>query len=212
MNKLAKFLLFASLCTLMFIHTAWAADSPEKVLEKIIVEMKAQKSPLPVLSYIDWPSAFQQLGTLERQQLGVQSANELKNVYESFIKNPREMLRQQMAGQLAAMPPEQRAMLEQQMEQAIATAEKRVKIDEQKYDKMQWEIGESTISGNKAKVRLKVTDEKGKVTNEEIDFVKTSSGEWRLPSLAFGDRRMKKGSGGQRPQAPATSGGLPASP
>jgi len=186
----------------VFLPSVAAADlGPKETLEKILGDMVAQKNIAAVLNYIHWSTAFKNLKPAQRQQLNVTTPEQLKAFYKRMLNDPAGYLRERMEGRMASVPPEQRAVVEGQLNQMLDGVNQKLAQENAKIGRTKYTIGEVDTKGKRSTIQLSAAVD-GQVKNNEVVLVQQEDGKWYLPSL-------EQGPGSQKPMTP-TPGGAPA--
>ncbi len=178
-----KFFVFLSLLFLFIVKPGGAqAEGPDEVLRKIVAEMKTAGNPSPVVDYVEWEEAFEQMSPQSRTQMKISSADDLREYYRGTLKDPVKAMRSQLQEKMKVVSFENSSQIKQYLarEQEKMVREQQevmARIRDTKY-----QVGPAIIEGDTANVKL-TQIYKGKVSTEEVRFVK--SGEtWLLPSVS----------------------------
>jgi hypothetical protein len=179
-NMLKEFFL-ATLC-LFFLPAHSRAASPDDVLREMVGKMKDKNSPSVVVDYVQWADAFANLSPKHKEQMHVNSPQEMKEFYRQVLANPLSVMKAQLEEQTKSVPVEKKAEYDQymmQMEQRLTLQQQEIG---RRIQQTTYEIGEAVVEGNTARVKLKQTFE-GKAVEEEVKFVKAGD-TWLLPSVS----------------------------
>jgi hypothetical protein len=180
-SNMLKDLFLAALC-LFFFPAYGYATSPDDVLREMVGKMKEKNSPSVVVDYVQWDEAFANLAPKHREQMRVNSPQEMKEFYRQVLANPLSVMKSQLQEQTKSIPVEKKAEYDQYMMQM----EQRLTLQQQelgrRIQQTTYEIGTAVVEGNTARVKLKQTFD-GKSVEEEVKFVKAGD-TWLLPSVS----------------------------
>ena len=219
-NKILGTLAAAVFCaTVLFASTASAAPTPETTVKEIVDKIKAAASPSPIIEYVDWDGAFQGLPEEQKAMMKITSSSEMKGLYRKILEDPIAAMKEKMKEQMATIPAEQQAAAQQQMahmEEMIG--QQKAKMTEQ-IKATEYEIGKSTVDGDKATVKL-TQSYQGQKREEEIALVKKGD-KWLLSSVDMFKPRQGPPAGagapggmpkGAKPMTPPPAAGKPEAP
>ncbi len=174
-SKLALLSLFS-----LFSIVAWAANTPEQVVNEMLTKMKAAGNFSPVVEFIHWPTAYKQM--LEGKPNAVfvaSSPNELKEVVRKFVVAPSELVKEKFAPTMAALPEEQRKSMEAMLSQQLSKVDQEAKQRAADLVQATFKVKNTTVSNGGAKVEVEQTIA-GKVDLWTLNLQQID-GEWYLP-------------------------------
>ena len=166
---------------LMSCVSSYAEASPKEVLKTLIERMKKTGDASPVVDYVYWEDAFAKLTSEQKEQMKLTDSTQMKEYFRQVLKDPAAVLKQRFEAQKDSMPQDRRDA----MEKALAQIAQSIKSQEQerknKLKNTNYTIGEETVSGDTAKVKLSRVYN-GESKDTEVRFVKVGD-KWLLPSL-----------------------------
>lgn len=180
---------------LFFPFFAYAQETPEQVLEKIIADIKAASSTSPVVEYVDWEKAFNNMPEERRKMISVETPAAMKSYYKEVLKDPVSMMRKQFEARLDSLPPAQRPIYEQNFSRMQKALEDKTKEMYSRISETDYKIGTADIQGDVAVIAL-TQKYKEEEKTENVRFEK-SGDKWMLPAVSS--------LGSQQPQKPATA-------
>jgi len=171
------------MCLLLFgIVSPVQAAAPDEVLREMMVKIKLRGNASPLVDYVHWDEAFAALSDVQRKQLKVTNASELKEFYREMLTDPIPRVKKQYEARLPATPPEKKPDLERYYSQVIARLTREQADMKQRLEQTAYEVSAPKVEGASAIVMLKQTYQ-GKSTSEEVRMVK-SGDTWLLPSVS----------------------------
>lgn len=160
-----------------------AAPTPEGTVQEMLTRLKQERDPAVMLQYVHWQSAFDNFPSAQRQEMGVDSPAAFQKYFENFFKDPSHFMREQLRGRLDALPENQRAAVQSQMDHMVQMfAEKRKEMDE-KMGRTEYTIGSVDKQGNAATVEITSSlDGNQRTQRIPLEFI---DGRWYLPTMKF---------------------------
>lgn len=172
---------------------ALAEETPEKVLEKILGEIKAASNTSPVVEYVDWDKAFNNMPEERRKMINADSPSAMKAYYKSVLKDPVEVMKQQFEARLGSLPPSQKPVYEQNFSRMQKVLEEKTKEMFSRIAETEYTIGTADIEGEVAVVPLK-QKYKEEVREESVRFEKSGT-KWMLPAVSSLGQQQKAEAG-----------------
>lgn len=166
---------------LIFPAVSYSQETPEQTLNKILSEIKSTGSTSPVVNYVDWDKAFENLSEDRKKIIAVSTAEEMKSYYESVLKDPLVVMEKQYQNKIASLAPEQKPVFEQNFIRLKSVLEKKSKEMQTRISESEYEVGKAQITGNKALISLKRTYI-GKTLEENVTLEKFGD-KWLLPAV-----------------------------
>lgn len=146
-----------------------AEDGPSQLVKKVILLIKKQGDPSPMVDYVYWQKIYKDLPEKNRVVMNVSNENELKEFYRRVLKSPTveldNVLRSRMEEKLGAEKTED--LLSNLKETAI----KKEKELKSRLKNTKYLIGKSKIKGDRAKVPLTYLY-KNKKKTEDVSVIK----------------------------------------
>ena len=159
----------------------FAGSTPEATVHSAIKELKSTGQPSAILNYVHWQTAFNQMSPMYRAQINADSPEALKSFYSKALKDPSEAMKGTLEGYASQLPPEQQAMMKQQMEKLGAMMKQRLDEAKKKLVEADYEIGKASVEGNDATLKLVAT--RGEETrSHDLKLIKIGE-QWYFPSL-----------------------------
>ena len=172
-------LVFGVLCATT---AAGAAPSePDAVVREMVDKIKAASNPSPVVEYVDWKNAFDTSSPMLRQQMHVNTPEEMKSSFARMLKDPSAMMKEHFQQQLESAPAEQKQQMQQQFGQMETMMKQREQEMKDRIKETTYDIGKPVIEGDKARVQVKQTF-RGESRSEEVKLVKAGN-TWLLPTF-----------------------------
>lgn len=161
-------------------NSALAEESARGALESMIEAMKASSDFTTLTQYVDWDSALDSLPAEEKTRLNINSGEDMREFFQMSLRNPVELVKRRFPGQLAALPPEQQAMLEGQMAGLGAMLKGKIQEEENKLRETDFIIQNVQENGESAKAHL-LTRYRDKEKPVNISLVRKNN-KWLLSS------------------------------
>lgn len=172
---------YFSICYL-FPFSAFAQETPEQVLQKILAEIKAASNTSPVVEYVDWQKAFSKMPEDRKKMINVETPEGMKSYYKEVLKDPVAVMKKQFESRLGSLPPAQKPIYEQNFARMQKALEDKTKEMFSRIAETEYQVGTAEIQGDSAVVAL-TQNYKGEVRNEKIHFEKTGNA-WLLPAVS----------------------------
>jgi len=179
------------------------AGNPSDLVTEFMIKTKTMRSPVGVIDYVDWESAFAAASDAERAKFGVKTPADLERYYRRVLEDPERFTREEVSRQLLLVPPDKRSIVEKQLEEALVQV--RMKQDRLRefYRGLTFEVGKATVQGDTATVPLSTTV--GGETTENMVTLINKNGQWKLPSVEF----ARPVGSGKKNNAPAAGAAPP---
>lgn len=177
-NSVKKILFLA---TVLFVQNAYAADTPESVLEEILKNIKSTGEVSSSLDYVSWEDAFKDMGEEEKQVMDVSSAEDLKNKMKEVLSNPSSFLEKQMTAKLGEVPKEQQAMMQSMLAGMKGMIDQKINEAKTRALQSEYKVGKAKINGDRAQVPVTASYQ-GKSDTRDVDMVKRND-KWLLTSF-----------------------------
>ncbi|MDD2943279.1 MAG: hypothetical protein PHC51_09980 [bacterium] len=161
-------------------NNAAAEESARGALQSMIAAMKTSSDFTTLTHYVDWDSALTSLPAEERTRLNIKNGEDMREFFQMTLKNPVELVKRRFPGQLAALPPEQKAMLEGQMAGLGAMLKGKIEEEEDKLRETEFIIQDVQENGTSAKARL-LTRYRDKEKPVNLSLVRKNN-KWLLSS------------------------------
>ena len=166
---------------LSFPTVSYSQETPEQTLSKILSDIKTSASTTPVVNYVDWEKAFNNLSEEKRKKNSISSSQEMKSYYENVLKNPIAIMEKQYKKKIASLTPQQKPIFEQNFARLKSALEEKTKEMSERIAESEYEVGVAKVTGDIAIVPLK-RKYIGKTTEENVRLEK-SGDKWLLPGV-----------------------------
>lgn len=154
--------------------------SPKEVVRSFVNEYNQSLSPAVMVNYVHWPTAFNNLTSSQQSAIKVTNPEEFKAYITNTLKDPIQTVRKVVRAKMDTLTPEQRARLEQSLEQQIQQLEQQRQQLQEKMKNAVITVGEATIEGDKASVPVS-TEFEGENKQETVQLERID-GRWYLQS------------------------------
>ncbi len=178
--KIAKTLFFCG--AFLMSVSALLAESPTEVVNKVITSMKKDGSPVAMVEYIHWPTAFENLSAQQRQEMGIDSVESLRSYMKKMLASPSSAMRDMMESRINQIPPEGQASMKAMIDQMVSRVEAQEQQMKSKIAAADYEVKALEETQDSASVEIKTLSE-GK---EKVDTVQLQKidGKWYFPSIS----------------------------
>lgn len=172
--------LFFILIGLFIAVNAKAENAPQDVVREIVGKMKQERTPAVVLEYVNWEKAFNKFPALQKEKLGVNSADELRAFFDNMLRNPSEVVRQKITAEMKDAKPEDQKILSENLEKVVSAIAKKEDEMKTRIASTTYEIGAVDVKGDTASVML-TQIYKGERKTEKV-LLEKEAGKWMLPT------------------------------
>lgn len=179
----------------IILSSAFAENTPAGTVQEIISKMKETQSPAAVIDYVNWDKAFQRFPALQKEQLKVSNAAELKQFFENMLRNPSAIVRKKIGEAIEKAAPEQQENLRNNLEQVVASIAKKEEEMKKRISSTLFEVGAVEVKGSVATVML-TQSYNGEKRTEKV-LLEKEGDRWMLPTADLGNSEG---------QVPATGG------
>lgn len=162
---------------------AHAESDPRALVQRIVNDMKEERSPSVILAYVHWPTAYADLPVAERTRMRVSSPEGMRRYFERFFTDPRAFLQEDLANR-PGLTASEREDAAEEIEKVVELMTEKQGDIRRRIERTTYQVEEPRITGNRALVQL-VSSLDGVTHREPIALVRIN-GDWYLPSPAAG--------------------------
>jgi UPF0176 protein len=184
-------LLWTSFFTILSSYVI-ATQSPENVVKEAIYKMQEKGDPSPVVEYVDWDHMFLNVPATNKKLMKVNNPQELKEFYRKVLASPSSEIADLIHSKFSESDSSGEAVSKNKMNDVLAKLQQRIQEKEKKVTKRlqesTYEVGEVTVTGEKAMVTISHTYEE--ITKKDEVQLHLKEGKWYFTSLsnAFGSK------------------------
>lgn len=190
----------------------WAEGrGPADRVTELMVKLKAFRSPVVIIEFVDWESAFAGASEADRAKYGARTPLEMRRYYEQVLGDPEAYARREISRQLALVPADKRPIVEAQISEAVAQVRQNQDRYREFYRDFTFEVGAAEVTGDRAVVPL-TTAFGGETFQERIPLIRRDK-VWYLPSVDIvsggGARETTVDRASERGESPPANRGAP---
>ncbi len=175
--------IFLLVCALAPFPVCAQEPGPREVVAQIVLRLKESKSPLVILDYVHWPSAYASFPEREKIAINVQSAEDLKRYYDKVFTDPSALIREQIAPKIKALPEDKRPELDAKLAAMEGVIKARFAEMTDMLARTEYQLGAAKEEGDTAVVEL-TTVLDGNSSSHDVRLIKIDN-RWRLPVPQF---------------------------
>lgn len=157
-----------------------AEVAPEEVVKKMLADLKSQGTPVALINYVHWETAFSNMNENERHSMNIKTPEDLREFSLRVISDPVKFMEDEMRKRAASFPVEQKEAYDKNTDKLVKTMRARSEEMKKKLVNSSYTVGKAKIDGLSAKVPLEVSVD-GKSQKSEVPLIKVGDS-WYLVS------------------------------